>query len=275
MEENKDTQEIIVLQKELASLKKEVDHLRRQVKMAVNLRFHLMPSVFPAFPDLTEADVYADQIGQARVGGDYFDIFRLDADHIGILVADIFYGGEAAALFMVSFKLYLQGELSMGFAPRKLMEVTNNRLSRTNEDDLCLSAWYGEYEVSTGRLRAVNAGHEMPLLLRNNTACECKEDELSYLMGVTEGMTYTEYEVALSPGDALVLYTDGMTKATNARGEHYSIEQMTGVMERCANESAEEMVAELQESLFAFIGSENLPDDATLLCLKRKGGADK
>lgn len=169
------------LQNELLAMKEEVGHLRRQVMMAVNLRFHLMPNVFPVFPDLPEVDVYADQISLAHVGGDFFDIFRIDADHIGLLVADIFDGGDAAALFMVTFKLYLSGELAMGFSPDELMRVTNNRLARANEDDVCLSAWYGEYEVSTGKLRAVNAGHEAPLLLHDHRAFDYYDPALSWV----------------------------------------------------------------------------------------------
>ncbi|MBQ7505755.1 MAG: serine/threonine-protein phosphatase [Lachnospiraceae bacterium] len=272
--EQKD-REIEALRAELAQVKEEAAHLKRQVMMAVNLRFHLMPNIFPLFPDLPEVDVYADQIGKARVGGDFFDVFRLDSDHIGILISDIFDGGDAAALFMVTFKLYLEGELAMGFAPEKLMEVINNRLARTNEDNLCLSAWYGEYEISTGRVRAVNAGHETPLILRNKRAERLAEDELSYLCGVMEGMSYSGYEFTLEPGDALVLYTDGMTKAVNGEQEHYTTERMKAVMEEAAGEEAEFIVEELQESLLSFIGDEELPDDITLLVLTRKGGADR
>ena len=261
------------LREELARVREEAEHLKRQVRMAVNLRYHLMPSIFPVFPELKTVDVYADQIGKAKVGGDFFDILRLDPDHIGILVSDIFDGGDAAALFMVTFKLYLQGEISMGFAPEKLIEVINNRLSRTNEDDLCLSAWYGEYEVSTGRIRAVNAGHEPPLILKDGKAGICEEDCCSYLLGVTEGVTYKSYELLLSPGDAIVCYTDGILKAVNSSGENYTTEDMSEIMEGCTGGSAEEMVEELQESMLRFAGDEPLTDDVTLLCLMRKGDA--
>ncbi len=261
------------LKEELLELKEETEHLRRQVKRAVNLRFHLMPSLFPLFPDLLNVDIYADQIGMARVGGDFFDIFRIDADHIGILVADIFEGGDTAALFMVAFKLYFSGELHMGFTPEKLMEVTNNRLARNNEDSLCLSAWYGLYEVSTGKLIAVNAGHEAPIILRNGKAETYEEDSVEYLMGVMEGISYESTVTYLQEGDALVIYTDGLTKATNPEGEGFTLDRIGEVIESEAGSSAENTVAQIQEKLFSFIESEPLIDDATIVCIKRTGGA--
>lgn len=272
MERTNQNAEIEKLKEELQQVKEDADHLRKQVMMAVNLRFHLMPNSFPVFTDVPDVDIYADQISMANVGGDFYDIFRIDADHIGILIADVFDGGDAAALFMVAFKIYLASELSMGFSVEKLMELLNTRLTRSNEDNLSLSAWYGVYEISTGKISAVNAGHEEPLLLKKGSAYVCPEDNKSFLMGIFEGMNYTGYEFTLDPGDALFLYTDGLLKASNLDGDLYTIDMIKKGMEENSDKDAEGLIAALQKDLLSFAKDSPLTDDASMLCLRRNGG---
>ena len=251
----------------IEELTEEVAQLKRQLAITASLKFHLMPDAYPAFPDIPELDIYADQISLARVGGDFFDFFRIDDDHIGIVVADIFDGGDAAALYMIAFKLYMMAEIPMGFSPAELIGVINNRLSVTTEGNLCLSAWYGVYEVSTGRVTAVNAGHESPLIVSSAGAHDCESDVVSYLMAVIENITYESYEFTLAPGDSLLLYTDGAVKAGFTR------EKMGEVLIQNRDEKAEELVGILQDAMMEGIGDEKLTDDATFLCLRRECNA--
>ena len=246
-------------------LEKELDHLKRQLAMTVSLKYHLMPNVYPAFPDLNDIDVYGDQISLAKVGGDFFDFFRIDNDHIGIVVADIFDGGDAAALYMIAFKLYLMAELSMGFTPEDLIRAVNNRLASKNEDDLCLSAWYGVYELSTGTVTAINAGHEPPIFAGAKGIGTCENEVVSYLLAVVENVTYESYQIQMEPGDRLLLYTDGVTKAG------FTEEMIKNVLGRSGDSNAEEIVGMLQEALFEHIGDKMLTDDATFLCIRRGG----
>ncbi len=246
------------------ALAEELAHLKRQLEMTVSLKYHLMPNVYPAFPDLEEIDVYADQIGLAQVGGDFFDFFRIDSDHIGILIADIFDGGDAAALYMIAFKLYLMGELSMGFTPEELIAVVNNRLAEKNEDSLCLSAWYGVYELSTGKITAVNAGHESPLLARaDGTVGQCESEVSSYLLAVMENLSYESYEIQMQPGDRLLLYTDGVVKAG------FTEKMICDTLAKNPDEDAEGIVGTLQDALFEQVGDAKLKDDASYLCVRR------
>ncbi len=258
------------LKEQIAQLQEEADHMTRVIKMATSLRFHLMPVVYPAFPDYPRIDIYADQIGLAQVGGDFFDYFRVDSNHIGIVIADIFDGGNAAALYMVAFKLFMSGEMGMGFSVDRIMEVVNNRLVKANEEDLCLSAWFGIYEESTGIIRAVNAGHESPLLRTKDGVGHCKGEKISYLLAVAEGMKYDSYEIHLEPGDMLLLYTDGVTNAMNADGEEFDENKIAETFLKIEASSADEVVGDMQGELMSFIGEETLSDDATFLCLIRK-----
>ncbi len=258
------------LKLELETLRMEKAHVEEEIAMVVNMRYHLMPDQYPMFPDLPEVDIYADQIGLAQVGGDFFDYFRIDADHIGIVIADIFDGGNAAALYMAIFKLYLAGELSMGFSVSEIIGVVNNRLARSNEDNLSLSAWYGVYEISTGKITAVNAGHESPLIRNKDGIAKPVNEVMSYPLAVIEGIRYTSYEFTLEPGDQMLLYTDGAVEAVNSSGEPFSEELMKRVLLDCKEENADGIVGALQEAFFSHVGEEPLKDDASFLCLQRK-----
>ncbi len=276
MEESIITQQIEFVQEnqklkeQVAQLQAEIDHRDRVISMATSLRYHLMPVVYPAFYDYPQLDIYADQIGLAEVGGDFFDYFRVDADHIGIVIADIFDGGNAAALYMVAFKLFLAGEMAMDYSPDRVMEVVNNRLVKANEEDLCLSAWFGVYEESTGIIRAVNAGHESPLLRTKDGVGHCEAEKVSYLLAVTNDISYTSYEIHLEPGDMLLAYTDGASMAVNGDGEEFDEDKIMDAFLRTEARQADEVVGDLQDELLSFIGDENLSDDATFLCLIRK-----
>ncbi len=258
------------LKEELAKAKEDYAHKDRVIAMATSLRYHMMPSVYPAFPDCPGLDIYTDQIGLADVGGDFCDYFRIDADHIGIVVADIFDGGNAAALYMVAFKLFLAAEAAMGFSVDHVMEVVNNRLVKCNEDNLCLSAWFGIYEESTGVIRAVNAGHEPSILCTADGIDYIKREKINYLLAVTEDMAYGSYEIHLNPGDILLLYTDGVLKAANSDGDEFDGNKIMESLLHIKDRPADEIVGELQGELLSFIGDENLTDDASFLCVIRK-----
>ena len=248
----------------IKELTEEVNSLQRQLAITASLKYHLMPDAYPTFPDVPEVDVYADQISLAKVGGDFFDFFRIDTDHIGLVVADIFDGGSAAALYMIAFKLYMMAELSTGLTPAELIETVNNRLASTNESNLCLSAWFGVYEISTGNITAVNAGHEPPIIANEKGIGDCESDVCSYLMAVVENMTYESYEMHLEPGDRLLLYTDGATKAGFTR------EMMSDVLKDNPDLNAEELVGALQDGMMEVVGDKRLTDDATFLCVRRE-----
>ncbi len=257
---------------ELEKLKKQNEHLESQLAMASRLKYHLMPNAYPAFPDVPDIDIYADSINIEQIGGDYYDFFRIDADHIGIVMADIFDGGTAAALYMVAFKTYLTSQISMEDSIENKMEMVNDNLCWENADDICLSAWYGIYEISSGTLRVVNAGHEPTYILRDSCVKECDSEIVSYIMGVAEKMKYASFEIKLEPGDKLLLYTDGVTDARSTLGEAYGKERLKSAYVKTQGKGAEETVAILEKDFSEYVKGSTLSEDASFLCLIRRGG---
>ncbi|MBQ7614896.1 MAG: SpoIIE family protein phosphatase [Butyrivibrio sp.] len=261
------------LKEDIKKLTAQRNHLQSQLSMAEKLKYHLMPNVYPPFPDVKSIDVFADSIAIKQIGGDFYDIFRIDNDHIGIVMADIFDGGVASSLYMIAFKLYLTSQLNLEeeTLPDRV-ETINNLLCWKNEDDLSLSAWYGVYEISTGRVEAVNAGHDKPLILSKNGLKSIEDEKIDYLLGVIEGMKYESYEFTLDEGDKLLLYTDGVINAEGDDEAAYGIERLRESFVNTGSKSAESTVAALQSSFRSFVGNNALGEDASFLCLARKEG---
>lgn len=241
------------------------------LEMAVKLKYHLMPNAYPAFPDVPDIDIYADSLEVEQIGGDCYDFFRIDADHIGIVIADIFDGGKAAALYMVAFKIYLKSKVMMDNSARERIESVNDLLCWDNADNLCLSAWYAIYEISTGTLKVVNAGHEKALIISEGKVFS-NDERISFLMGVMHGMKYHEFEMKLNHGEKLLLYTDGVTNARNYEGKVYGKERLIQALKKTQGKSCEETIAFLQSDLQDYLGGAPLSEDATFLCLERMGG---
>ncbi len=261
------------------ALMEEKKRLEGRLAMAVDLKHQLMPNVFPAFPDEDRLEIYADQVAFEKIGGDYYDFFAIDRNHIAVVIADIFDGGTPSALFMVAFKIILSQIASYGLPPSKIMEVVNNRLSRYNEDDLTLSAWFGIYEISTGRVTAVNAGHECPLIVSKDGIKEIEEDVCGFIIGMAEGMSFPEYSFSLEPDSHLFLYTDGILNAVNSSGESFGYDRMIKVIsdvnascdaEDAPYESIQREIGAVQDAVFDFVGDEKLCVDLTMLILERE-----
>lgn len=242
------------------------------IELATRLKYHLRPSVYPAFPDVPDFDIFADTIDVRHAGGDYHDFFRIDADHIGIVVADIFDGGAAAALHMVALKMYITSQLYQDDSIEEKVQSINDYLCCKNDDNLCLSAWYGIYEISTGILKIVNAGHEKSLLMTKNGVRENADEKVSYLLGVIEGMQYESFELHLEPGDKVFLYTDGVIGAANNEGIPYGKNRLMDAFSETSGQDAQSTVEALESDLSSFVNEGALREDATFLCFERKEG---
>ena len=246
----------------------EKEHLEGQMEMAVRLKLNLMPLVFPAFPEETSFDLYADMVPAERIGGDFYDFFRIDQNHIALCVANVFDGGTVSALFMVAFKILLHHFADLKLSPGHVISAVNNRLCDDNKDDLTLSCWYGVYEIGTGALVAVNAGHEPPVIIGADGPRIPEEDEKDWILGMMPGFTYREYELRLAPGEMLFLYTDGFTDAKNPAGEAF---QETRLLEGLYGATDPKgAVSEVQEAVSRFTGDAVPENDMTGLALLRR-----
>lgn len=260
-------QELLKNQLELAHLKAENAHLKGQLGMAVKLKFRLMPYMYPVFPEEKSFDLYMDLNAAEEIGGDYYDFFRTDDAHIAIVIANVLDGGPASALFMVAFKILVRHYAELRLAPARLLSAINSYLYDNNEDDLTMSCWYGEYEIGTGHITAVNAGHETPIIISGGSAYPIPEDQPGWMIGMMSGVSYREYEFELKKGDSLFLYTDGSSGAENSNGERFTAEKICDVIAEA--EGARDAVARLQTVVARFTGGTRPESDAAMVCLKQ------
>ena len=252
---------------EVRRITAEKEHLEGELAMAANLKAHLMPNVFPAFPEEPAIDIYADQLTAVGVGGDYFDFFRIDEDHIAIVSADIFAGGTAAALYMIIFKLLINSVARMGLPASDTMRILNDHLCTDNEDDLSLAVWYGVLKISTGEVEAVNAGHETPVLLTSQEAAELAQNISNFPVGVVPKMEFCSYSFTLQKEDRLFLYTDGVTEAEDTKGAYFGSDRLMASLSEAQEMASEETVGLVQKRMLDFCEGVPLAQDATMLCL--------
>jgi sigma-B regulation protein RsbU (phosphoserine phosphatase) len=246
----------------------EREHLNGQLSMAVRLKLNLIPGMSKAFPGENRIDIYADMLPMETIGGDYYDFFRIDKDHIAVVIADIFNGGTAAALFMVAFKIILSQFSGYGLEPSQTISAVNDRLYRDNQDNLTLSCWYGVIDLETGKVTAVNAGHETPLLINGDDVKDVPEDDCVFIIGMMSGMPFPQYEFYLHENEKLFLYTDGAFKNRNPEGLKYN----KGELEKSLKgaDGCRMAVAKAQEAVNMFTKNTPRSEDTTYMCIEWK-----
>ena len=244
--------------------------IETELNVATQIQADMLPGIFPAFPERPEFDVYADMRPAREVGGDFYDFFLVDSDHLALVIADVSGKGVPAALFMVIAKTLLKNAVQTGLSPKVVLEKVNNQLCENNEAEMFVTAWLGVYEISTGKLTAANAGHEYPAIRWADGRFELFKDRHGFVLAGMEGSRYREYELTLAPGDVVFLYTDGVTEATDAANDLYGTDRMLKALNSLPGAAPEQLLGAVKESIDRFVGSAPQFDDITMLAFQRK-----
>lgn len=254
----------------LSEVTAEKERIGAELDVATNIQASMLPCIFPAFPEHRELDIYAAMEPAREVGGDFYDFFLVDQEHLALVMADVSGKGVPAALFMVIARTLIKNRAQIGEAPEAVLEQVNNQLCENNEADMFVTVWLGIYEIPTGRLVYANAGHECPALMRAGGSYELLRESHDFVVGGMEGISYTGREITLHAGDKLFLYTDGVPEATNAAEELFGEERMLDALNQCAELSPRETLAEVKRSIDAFVGEADQFDDLTMLAFEIK-----
>ena len=235
----------------------------------------MLPNVFPAFPDHKEFDIYATMTPAKEVGGDFYDFFLIDENHLALVMADVSGKGVPAALFMVIAKTLIKNRAQTGGSPAEILGYVNDQLCEGNDAELFVTVWLGILDLTTGKGVAANAGHEHPVIKRKDGDYELIVYKHSPAVAVMEGMHFREHEFELHPGDILYVYTDGVPEATNADNELFGTDRMLDALNRNKNVQLEELLGEVKKSIDAFVGAAPQFDDITMLGFTFWGKAEK
>ena len=211
-----------------------------------------------------------------EVGGDFYDFFLIDDDHLGLVMADVSGKGVPAALFMMASKILINNfTLSENATPSYVLERVNHSICQNNKADLFVTVWLGILELSTGKLRAANAGHEYPAIQRAGGEYEIYKDKHSFVVGGMDGIRYKEYDLQLSPGDSIFLYTDGVTEATDANSSLFGIDRMLSALNKEPDEKPNIILKNVRSGIDHFVGNAPQFDDITMLCIRYYGREGK
>ena len=207
-----------------------------------------------------------------EVGGDFYDFFMIDDDHLGIVIADVSGKGVPAALFMMISKTIIQNYAMLGINPAEVLQSANNSLCSQNKMEMFVTAWIGILELSTGRVKCANAGHEYPAICRDGKF-ELLKDRHGLVLGGMESVRYTDYEIQLDKGDKIFIYTDGVTEATDKDNNLFGTDRMVDALNKDPKAAPEEVLKNVRASVDQFVGIAEQFDDLTMLCLEYRGGA--
>ena len=256
----------------LRTVTAEQEHMEAELAIATQIQEGTLPRRFPAFPDRTEFDIYASMTPAKEVGGDFYDFFLVDEDHLALVIADVSGKGISAALFMVNAKALLQN-LTMQGADDVVgvCEKVNSRLIEQNEAMLFVTVWLAVLRISTGEVTYVNAGHEYPAICRNGGRFTIEKDVHSGPMAAFEGMKFRAGSFVLRPGDTVFCYTDGVTEANNREEELFGTERMLEALNRRPDAAPKELDECVRKAAADFVGGAAQFDDMTILTLQYFG----
>ena len=246
----------------------EKERIGAELELATRIQANMLPNTFPAFPDREDFDIYATMTPAKEVGGDFYDFFLLDDDHLGIVMADVSGKGIPAALFMMMSKILVSNFAMMGSNPAKVLEQTNTQICKNNDEKMFVTVWLGVLEISTGKITAANAGHEYPMIRKADGNFELFKDKHSFVIGGLEGMKYKEYELTLEKGGTLFLYTDGVAEATNADNKLFGTDRMIEVLNKTPDASPKDLLASMKQQVDEFVGEAPQFDDLTMLAVR-------
>ena len=252
-------------------IQSERDRVNSELRMANQIQTGILPHDFPPFPERSEFDLYASMDPAKEVGGDFYDFFMIDDDHLCMVIADVSGKGVPAALFMMNSKVLIKSLASSIESPAEVLERANREICENNQMEMFVTVWLGILELSTGKLTASNAGHEYPVIGHAGSGFELIKDKHGFVIGGMDGMKYRDYELVIEPGDKLFVYTDGVPEATNSNNEMFGTDRMLGALNSDKAASPQQMLKNVSDAVEEFVGDAEKFDDLTMLALEYFG----
>ena len=262
---------------DLTRVTAEKERIGAELDVATKIQSDLLPSIFPPYPDRPEFDIYATMSPAREVGGDFYDFYFIDHDHIAMVAADVSGKGVPAALFMVIAKTLLKNQAQLegpGASPAHILATVNDQLCENNDADMFVTVWLGILDIPAGRIRAANAGHENPFLRRADGTFEMVRDRHGLALAAMPGMRYRDYELQLEPGGGLFTYTDGVTEATSSREELFGTDRLLSALNEDPSARAKQVTQIVKARIDGFVQEAPQFDDITMLCLEYRGGSE-
>jgi sigma-B regulation protein RsbU (phosphoserine phosphatase) len=244
------------------------ERIESELSIAADIQRQMLPSVFPAFPGRADFDIHALMRPAKEVGGDFYDFFLIDDDHLCVVVGDVSGKGVPASLFMSVTKYLIEAVADIGESPEGICARVNRRLALNNDSCMFVTVFLGVLNLKTGELLSANCGHTPPILGVPETAPEFMGPPGGPVLGVLEDATFRMDRTDLAPGAFLLVFTDGVTEAFNTAGDLFTEERLLNEMKRVNRGDAKAITEAVLAAVDSFAQDAPQADDITILTLK-------
>ena len=255
----------------LLDTRAKVEATEADLRVGTEIQTGSLPTNFPNRP---EFEIYASMDPAKEVGGDFYDFFMIDEDHLALVIADVSGKGVPAALFMMSSKIYIHDHATMGGTPAEILERVNKLVCADNDASMFVTVWLGILEISTGKLTSASAGHEYPMI-NTSGSYEILKDKHGLMVGAMDMARYKNTEIQLKKGDSIFVYTDGVAEATDASNNLFGTDRTLDALNTIPDGASQKAILEsVRAAVDAFVKEAPQFDDLTMLGLKYYGSAD-
>ncbi len=239
---------------------------------AKTIQASMLPQDFEQFSEGRNFSIYATMDPAKEVGGDFYDYFMVDEDHLCLVIADVSGKGIPASLFMVVTKTLIKLRTKLGGSPSEILADVNGRLCENNGGGLFVTVWLTQIELSTGKGISANAGHEHPVIRRGRDGqFEISKYRHSPAVATMEGVMFREHAFSLRPGDCVFVYTDGVPEATDLHDELFGEERLTDALNKDPGAPVKDLLIRVKEEIDTFVGDATQFDDITMLGFEYQG----
>jgi sigma-B regulation protein RsbU (phosphoserine phosphatase) len=247
----------------------QLESLKGDLAVAGEIQQAILPRIFPPFPDKADKlDIAASMTPAKDVGGDFYDFFRIDNDRIGFLIADVSGKGVPAAIFMAVSRTLIRATGIRGGSPADCIGYSNKLLSDESVDCMFVTVFYGIMNVTTGEVTYCDAGHNPPYIIKGTGEVKALEMSQDPMVGAISGVDYHDCQLQLDKGDALVMFTDGVTEAMNAANEEFGEARLEATLSKTFSK-CQDVVEAIKTDVAGFVDGAEQSDDITVLALKR------
>ena len=249
----------------------EKQRIQESLKLAADIQMGMLPKDFPAFPKRDDFDLFASIIPAKEVGGDFYDFFLIDDDHLCFVIGDVSGKGVPAALFMAVTKTHVAASTIPGTEPSDILIRANDELCKENDQGMFCTIFYGILNTKTGTVRYSNGGHNPPYLVRADGSNEQLEGTEGIALGVRDGMGFGVNTLTLDKGEAIYLYTDGVNEAMDDDGNEYSYERLEEFLKKSKGQSTTDIVNGRLDDVKGCVKNAEQSDDITVLTVRYNG----
>jgi len=254
----------------LTKITTENERITTELNVAKKMQADMLPNTFPAFPEREEFEIHAIMQSAKEIGGDFYDFFMVDSDHLSIVIADVSGKGIPAALFMVITRTLINNWARNGAEPMDVFTKVNNQLCEGNESAMFVTAWMGILKISTLELIYANAGHDPPLIKDATGTFTVLETKKNLVLAGMKNFKYKQSAMTMQCGDMLFLYTDGVTEANDSQGRLYGKTRLKTVLDSIPSLKPKDYLDHIKADIDNFAKGEPQFDDITMLMLSIK-----